>query len=354
MKLEESPVSEGLRLIDDPKTRQEGFDLLIGQARPVLTRYLRGLEGPRNDHDDIISAVVLRILQIGNDHKFVTTASWNAFLKVSVDNERKDRRKSAHNRYVDGSELPEDIESNISQEFIASLERHDEHCSYLRIADNLWLGKIPSEFKTRMIAATLVFWDRRRLSVVVEALKHLPGPPAEVNPSWLLDWVTDEAVLRRLAFSKMYFEPEQLFRSVVAGNTLDPNYEGVLLWKRFVQFVPKHRILDSVPEDQKEEAQTILDQYETKLPFAPSFERVWQNVKRYNEDITAFSGAGLWKRLTYQYSLHRMTYDDMAQWLGKPAGAANFNLNRMKVHSWIANGVLTNELRNAISHEESN
>jgi Sigma-70 region 2 len=346
------PWRKGFDMIGSAATRDLGFELLIKLSRGAMSRYLRDLEGPLDDHEDIVSCVAIRLWESRETREYPTLPSFLAFVKRATKNELIDRRRSAYTKQTTSLEVSEEASSDDSVEFMRRLGSRAEDHALLQVADNLWLGKKASNYQLRMLAATLIFRDKKRLLVVMEALKKLNRAPQDIDPVWLLKWVTDKSILRRLSYSVMHYRPEDVFKAVVDSDHKYSNEDILLLWKRFVRFEPKGRLMKSIPEDQHAKVKGILEAHEAKLPFSPSFESMISNVRRHDDQIDVFSEEGLWKRLLFQYSVYNLPRDDMHQWFEKPASLGKFSLGKNQIHGWISNGRLRIELEKACESGE--
>lgn len=335
------------------QTCQAGFAQLVLLTRPTLAIYLklRGLN--EEESEDIIQTTFLKTFEHRERIEFKSPAEWKAYTRLVATRLVIDRYGSPVSRETSMPQQDLDSSARLQVDYEDSLMEGKNRENILQAATDLWLGeRLPSQDQ-RLLAAKMLFWDRKDLATVMHAMRALGCKEAEYEPTKFFRWITDDSILRRLAFLKMAINPEIMLGLILECKPSEiPEHfrtnraETMVLMMRFCNYMSVNEVAQFMSGQLTvDEVQEILDRYESKIPFYSRMERLWQSMVRCSNRSEALGGTGLWKRTVFHYISNRMRHEDFVEWLGPSAELTGQSINKITLRGWMSNRRLHDELR---------
>ncbi|HLO97843.1 MAG TPA: hypothetical protein VK171_04535 [Fimbriimonas sp.] len=282
---------------------------------------------------------------------FSSHAAWFAYLRQATDNELRTQRTSARANRTE--ELPsEESATAPSQSFLDQLTLELESQELHQLADRTWLGTQSTDFKNRLLVATVVFADGKRLGYGMHLLKVLNPNYEFKNVQHFIGYVCDPTVVRTLLYQSLHFKPPALFHHIAENEQVKPELAPFLRC-RFGYYEPLRLITERVPPEDRSEFDSVLKVWESKLPFESTAARLSHRLGKAGCDPTIYNKDSLWKRLVFQYHLYSAAHEDILDWLGPAATKCGARLDRIKLHGWISVRRLEKELRKVSGAGES-
>lgn len=348
---------KAILLFADPATRDQGFEKLVELTRPTLSHYFRLKNLSKQESEDLFQNATLRLFEKKDTIKVTCKESWHALFKKVLSNLNSDHWNSAYTR--NNVQMNEAAEAQATSDTDESQNFYDtaSNQSYGHAANALWLGGIGVEDDPRLLAAKLLFWDRKDLSIVVELLRELRCKEAEYEPSLIIEWISEERILKHLAFKKLGVCPNTLFQLVLGCNKdqiaqffEDSRSETEALMFRYCNLLPESSVVSRMKGILSEdEVKAILQKYEKRVPFERRMTWLWHSVQKCDSGARALGVDGVWKRLAVHYDSHKMPHKDFLAWVAPAAQIPGYQMKPKTHHGWICNGRLYDELRNYIT-----
>ncbi len=287
-----------------------------------------------------------------NPAKFPTLGHWIGYAYCIARNACTDMRKSAESRHASGAEYSDEtLESharNVAEEF----EGAALYADLMNLADDLWLGEKPADYRYRMLAANLVLHRQVRLQRVYEYLKQFEHAKFSEDPVTFMNWIKDPTIVRRLTYLVTHHSREELLRTMEERVAPTCDDEKAWMYQRYGLFHSIKKIVDNVDSCRQAAAEEFLGRCEESLPFRDAVERIYRSIKSIDDQTQVLCEPGLWKRLIFQYSQYELPLNDMVEWFGPPCQTVGFKFDQTKAHGWVYNKRLLKELREAYRNGE--
>ncbi len=360
-------LDEALRIFSAGGAAQErAFEVMRNDAMSILFRYLRLKDSREADHEDIISAVLIRVWERREGLKFPNVSHWRAYIKKAVDRALIDLRRSKSSSVTHLADISEIKSESLKVDPTEGIMDSLMLSTLATAADSLWLGEESEGLRLKVLAARLLYFDSLPVSAVLAVIARAGAPAAPRNEYELVNWLRDVRVVRTIAFEELSLARLDIVAAILgcdshtALQVMQTSFESesapcpipdwtwpelaVLSW-RFWNQEQKAPVLKKAAEMLGEErAVQILERCNALHPFKQSMEGIWTSFEQHELRAKALSGPGLWKRLVFRLISSGMSHADIVEWLGPASAIAGFRLEQMQLHAWISNKRIFDEL----------
>lgn len=289
-----------------------------------------------------MDTVLLRTWNRRQSLSFSSDTAWLAYLRLGTDNELQSQRSSAFAKRT--QELPtDDLTYGSSQHFMEQLAMELESQELALLADRTWLGPRVKDFDLRLLVATVIFSDGKRLGHGLELLRRLECPHTFGSVQQFLAFLCEPTVVRTLIYQSLHFRPPQLYTEL-SSEGLDPVGLAPYLRCRFGYYEPLRIVSKRIPPERKSEFETTIALWQSRLPFEPLANRLVKRLRKAACEPKYFEKDPLWKRLVFQYHLYATAHEDILAWLGPAAVQCGAKLDKVKLNGWISGRRLEDEL----------
>ncbi len=333
-----------------------GFERLVHLTRPALRKYLQMRGVTNEDREDIVQTTFLRILENRDRISFRTATEWNAYARTIARNLLIDRVGSAYARNT--QPIPESTLADLDspEDFEVQILDAEQRESYIRAANELYLGPRSREGDVYLLAAKMLLWDRRELPEVLMVLRREGFLEGEIDSATFIERVVSEQNLRWLVYSKLGLAPEILFALVLGcpPSEIPERFstrreETLTLMLRFCNFQSRKSILQFMADIlTPEEVDSILKRFESRVPLESRMRRIANRLRRHSDKGRALSDSLVWKRLAIHYVSHKMHHADFVGWVGPAASVGGFTMTDDTVRGWIGNRRIYTDLKKYI------
>lgn len=339
---------------------EDAYAALHANGVKVLGEYLRRRSVPIEDAEDIVQIVFTRILKNWNRLEFQSVASWYAYLYEATRNACRDRKIISNEEIR--SDVP-DLQPN-AEELIGKILDSER---LFQMADQVWLGKPPSDAVPKCLAARCLFVEGVPADDILSILGSSSAIDWPANSEELEHWVSDVWVIRKVAFGFLYMPNDALVaillgqphlhsseidligrfalkrdaREMAIGGWTWGEVQYLLL--RFRYGIPKTQALAKLAQRvSPEDATKINAKCRRLFPFEQVMVNVWGRLEGNSHRELALQKNPIWKRLVFQYFVgHELPQDDILDRVSPPAAIAGYPLN--SINAWVA-GRLADDL----------
>lgn len=343
------------------------FDRLFAAARPRLARYLHGLGFAADDCDELVQVVATRVWAARTSFEARGVGGWWRFLQkitrhCAIDEARK-HAEIPMDALANSEEIP-DCDLPYLDVLLADAEDRERLYS---AADALWLGisHDKGESRSRLLAAQLFYLHGLDWRDIIQIL----GRDARAGRVELDSWLTDESVLRHLAFVELYWGNHKL-----AGHVLRPEdplsaseldrlseelRQGVLriqipIWTIGEATVLLWRIRNGLTTDQilrfrrceydRNGVEGIVEKAQGFYPFSAVGGQLRSAYESAGQ-TDRLTETGLWRRLVFQYFCSdELPQKQILERTAPAAQAVDAKMTGAMLNGWISMNRLLTQL----------
>lgn len=365
---EPDSVEEALKDLVGPSrdAGEAAFAYLMVLSRPRLETWLKPFSRGRDDREDLIQEVGIRVWKSRESFELRGTNPWWAFLKqvavrCGIDHVRTPGPEVADD--PDNIERIADEEVNILLELIDSLGDRQQ---LYRLADEVWLGPRPADHARRVLAAKLLYVDGLPWKKVCEVLSGgFPGRKP-LRRDVLDDWLSDAVLVRYLVCEGLYLSSDKLadhllgidsdgsetFEDLVAMSSRSPKASKwtedelfVILWR-----YKYGKLIDQIGHMsrcvlKKQDMQEVFDRCREDFPFLSMMKQLQGVLDRSPATMGILRQGPIWKRIVFQYfAAEELPHRDIHDRTAGPAELAGYSLTLPMLNVWLSNGRLFKQL----------
>lgn len=335
------------------------FDRLFAAARPRLARYLLGLGFAVDVCDDLLQVVATRVWASRASFEARGEGGWWRFLqkiayRCAIDEERKNTEIPMD--ALDGFDEIPDRDLPYLDVLLADAEDRER---VYAAADALWLGisDDKGDGRSRLLAAQLFYLHGLDWRDIAQIL----GRDVRTGRAELDLWLTDESVLRHLAFLELYWSNHRL-----AGHVLRPEEplsafeldllneelrQGVLSipilhWTKGEATVLLWRIRNGLTTDQilrfrrceydRDGVESIVEKARGYYPFS-SAGGLLRDAYEAAGHMGSLQETGVWRRLVFQYFCSdELPQKQILERTAPAAEAVDAKMTGAMLNSWIS------------------
>lgn len=335
------------------KSFLEGKECKDGQDNSLtarfLSHYLRRYFARREDREDAISTVRLRILPRAGELKFPNRAAWFAYVARAAAHCAIDTLRKCDEGLMDNpDEIP--AEDYPYVELVACLIEDADLVH--RLADELWLEVDPrlseGERKRRLFAAQLFYLNGLSWDQICQIL----SANGTVTRETLDEWLGNRSLLLCLAYAKLYRDNERLTGTIVdpknppSSRELDqltelarsrtstppdgwswPEIEIVML--RYRNGLCDRKILQMCPWADAKTLAKVVKMAEPRMPFATNAQSLVAGVQKRRIPGQPLKTPGPWRRMAFQYgAVDSLPYDHILERMNPATRAADVRFTK--------------------------
>ncbi len=359
---------------EDTRAAEQAFNVLFRTYHLIALGMLRRkyFDGNREDAENAVQQAFVNLWQARHRLDIPNIAAWRGLLRLTAERCYIDIVKAKKPEF----ELPPELPMGSGEEEIVETIRIAFLLNRLNFAaDVLWLGLDPAltleEHNRRLLAAQLFYLEEWSLKEITQMLSRTRPEEAAVSIKILEGWLRDPAVLRQVAYSRLYFTrlaltvhllglPEEteadhletLLSLSEAGHSALPglaewNWHEVhaILWRYHRNVL--HTVSPGIPlcTLQDSELVKLFVICRNKFPFSLVMKNLLYMTQGQLGHICGEKKTGLWRRLAFQYCYRNsLTHQDIHDRIEPAAQQVEANVSLIVLQGWISDHRLLGQL----------
>lgn len=343
-------------------SREEAFSKLAVRCRPYLHSLVsRSLSSP-SDCDDVIQEVLQRLWKSRDKAGFATAGAFWRFLRTLARNCTIDHLRLVEPALnLDDHEWVEILPDEHDQVDLLVEAIEDRRVLY-RLADEVFLKARPEindRMQTRrLLAAKLFLIDKLPWQTVIRIVNSGAYDDEFIGRTELDDLLTDESVLKQLAFRELHWENSRLSSFLIDTANSGPKpltADEVLAVQMRFQYAMLYDQIANRMESRlkKSELTEVFDSCVQRFPFVEIMNRLVKDVGQVTDARKLFKDAGLWNRLVFQYFCHdTLPHRDIYDRTASAAKIVGHEITLGKLNVGLSNGRLFKKLAEHLALKE--